>query len=189
MEATVLLSGGIDSACCVHLLRRNGYAVRGVYVDFGQPAVQMELASVAALARRLDVSVSTISARADLQFGVGELVGRNAFLIFSALLFGKCRSGLLTLGVHSGTNYFDCSPAFFERMDPLVRECTDGKVALSIPFLHWSKDEVYSFFATSGIPLDETYSCEAGSPIACGECASCRDRLRLERWQSVACSR
>ncbi len=62
----------------------------------------------------------------------------------------------------------------------LVQQCSDGNLSLLTPFLHWSKDDVYSYFLSQGIPLEETYSCEAGTAPACGQCASCHDRQRLE---------
>lgn len=186
MQATVLFSGGIDSTSCIHLLKRDGYDVRGVFVDFGQASARMEQHAVRLLSRRLAVPVRTIRASSEEEFGAGELTGRNAYLIFSALLMGGCREGLLAIGIHAGTPYFDCSPAFIDRIDPLISEYTDGRVSIVAPFLNWKKDDVYSFFASTEIPLRETYSCELGTESSCGECASCRDRVRLECWQSAA---
>jgi 7-cyano-7-deazaguanine synthase len=179
-RATVLLSGGIDSATCVHLLKRDGYDVMGLFVDFGQASSRMERRAVDALTKTLPLSTKIIQVSAAEQFGIGELTGRNAFLIFSALLLGGCRDGLLALGIHAGTPYFDCSPSFIARVGPLVEECTNGRVTVAAPFLHWTKDEVYSLFLSSEIPIIQTYSCEAGGDEPCGSCASCKDRARLE---------
>jgi 7-cyano-7-deazaguanine synthase len=180
VRATILFSGGIDSSSCIHLLRRDGYEVSGLFVDFGQASARMERRSVELLSNRLVFPVNIVEASANRNFGSGELQGRNAFLIFSALLLGGCNDGLLVLGIHAGTPYFDCSPAFIERIEPLVQECTDGRVSVLAPFVHWIKDDVYSYFIASGIPLTETYSCEGGTNPPCGSCTSCKDRARLE---------
>jgi 7-cyano-7-deazaguanine synthase len=180
VRATVLFSGGIDSTSCIHLLKKDGYEVNGVFVDFGQASARMERRSVELLSKRLSFPVSIVQASANKNFGTGELLGRNAFLTFSALLLGGCHDGLLALGIHSGTPYFDCSPAFIARIEPLVQECTDGSVSVLAPFVHWTKDEVYSYFIASRIPLTETYSCEGGTNPPCGACTSCNDRARLE---------
>lgn len=179
-SAAVLLSGGIDSTSCAHLLQKQGYDVKGVFVDFGQASATMERQAVREIGTHLGIAVETIAASADTKFGAGELIGRNSFLIFSALLLGRCHRGVVVLGIHSGTPYFDCSPAFIERMDPLVQECSNGKVAVSAPFLTWSKDDIYSYFLSSGLPLDLTYSCERGTSTPCGTCASCKDRARIK---------
>lgn len=179
MRATVLFSGGIDSTSCIHLLKQDGYDVSGLFIDFNQPASRKERQCTETLSKTLEIPLQIIEVKSNTNFESGELLGRNSFFVFSAILLGNCIDGLLTLGIHAGTPYFDCSPAFLERIDPLVQECTDGKVSLVAPFLHWSKDDVYSFFLSSGLPLSQTYSCEAGN-APCGECASCKDRSRLE---------
>lgn len=177
---TVLFSGGIDSSSCVHLLKTQGFEVRGIFVNFGQASAAREAAAVDVLQDILGIEVDRISASARGEFVTGELIGRNSFLIFSALLLGRCYDGLLALGIHAGTPYFDCSPAFVERIDPLVRDSTDGRLGVIAPFLGWQKDDVYSYFLSSGLPLSSTYSCEAGTIPPCGSCASCKDRIRIE---------
>jgi hypothetical protein len=42
MKVLVLLSGGVDSSCCIAFYRGMGYDVRGVFVDYGQPVNQKE---------------------------------------------------------------------------------------------------------------------------------------------------
>ena len=106
--------------------------------------------------------------------------------MFSALLLGGCREGLLVIGIYAGTPYFDCSPAFVARINPLIGECSSGRVSVLAPFVDWPKDEVYSYFLNARIPLERTYSCEAGVMPPCQDCASCKDRARLECSQSVA---
>lgn len=186
MKATVLISGGIDSASCVHFLQERGHEVASVFVNYGQAAAQQELQCAKLICNHFSIPLRTIQTLTRETFGVGELMGRNALLIFSAILLGGCREGLLAIGVHSGIPYFDCSPSFIERIDSLVRECSNGRVSVLAPFVNWTKDDVYSYFAHARIPLSQTYSCEAGTVPTCGECASCKDRSRLECSQSVA---
>jgi 7-cyano-7-deazaguanine synthase len=185
VKVTVLCSGGTDSASCIHFLKDRGYTVSGVFVDFGQAAAGQEYRSVTRISSYFSIPLTIVHAAANQTFGSGELIGRNPFLIFCALFLGKCHEGLLALGIHAGTPYFDCSPAFVSRLEPLVLECTDGRVSVIAPFLHWSKDDVYSYFVNAKIPLSTTYSCEAGSDPPCSRCASCKDRARLECLQNV----
>ncbi|WP_084810594.1 7-cyano-7-deazaguanine synthase [Bradyrhizobium sp. NAS80.1] len=148
----------------------------------------MEQQSVARLKEIIGIPVDEIRVAPLRSYGPGELIGRNAFLIFSAALLGRCDSGGIAIGIHSGTPYYDCSPDFTQKIDALIQQCSDGRLSVMAPFVHWSKDDVYSYFLSKGIPLKETYSCEAGSSPPCGRCASCLDRARLECSQKGASS-
>ncbi len=177
--ATVLMSGGIDSAACAYHLRSQGLAVDGIFIDYGQAAAKLELKAVKEIAGRLCVSVRDVQLTGSHASGAGELLGRNSFLICTALFLTGGRSGLLGVGVHAGTPYYDCSEAFVAGIGKLVAEQTDGRVSVVAPFVTWTKKEVYDYFLYSGLPVAATYSCETGTKPACGECASCRDREAL----------
>ncbi|MBW7969457.1 7-cyano-7-deazaguanine synthase [Bradyrhizobium sp. BR 10289] len=179
MHASVLFSGGIDSTSCVHFFKKRGHEVRGIFVDFGQAAARCEDAAVDVLSEKLSIPVIKLKVSSSTKFGAGELIGRNLFLIASAILLGSCHDGLLAIGIHSGTNYYDCSRSFLSRVEVLAQECSDGRVAVVAPFVDWSKDDVFSYFKAAALPLNDTYSCEAGGIPPCGTCASCRDRVRL----------
>lgn len=177
--ATVLMSGGIDSAACAHLLRSQGLAVGGLFIDYGQAAAEREARAVSSLAEYLGIAVRKIGLSGSPSSGPGEIVGRNAFLIFTALLQTRGRSNLLALGLHAGTPYYDCSETFVASVNRLVAEHTDGRVSVVAPFITWTKKDVYDYFVSARLPLEITYSCEAGTEPTCGACASCRDREAL----------
>lgn len=179
-NATVLFSGGIDSTSTALFLKSAGFAVRGLFVDFGQASRHMERNSIDRLKDLIGITVDEIQISSSSSHGTGELRGRNALLIFSAVLLGNCAPGGIAIGVHAGTPYYDCSSEFTEKIDELVRECSGGKLFVLAPFVRWSKDDVYSYFLSQNISLDATYSCEAGIKPRCGQCASCLDRKRLE---------
>jgi 7-cyano-7-deazaguanine synthase len=177
--ATVLLSGGIDSAACAHFLLSNDYKVRAAFFNYGQPAALPEATSAVAIARALRVPLKQYSIAGGPCFQSGEIVGRNAFLVLGALLLGQNPSGFIALGIHAGTTYYDCSPAFVESLARLLAEHTSGKLRLLTPFLNWTKREVYDYYTSTGLPYDYAYSCESGSIPPCGCCASCRDQAAL----------
>lgn len=178
-SATLLMSGGIDSAACAHFLAQQGNAVHGVFINHGQAAAAMEARAVARIGAHLGIPVDEYAVTGSTAFATGELVGRNAFLVFTALFLSSARPGLLAMGLHAGTPYYDCSEAFAKDIGKLVAEHTDGQVVFVSPFLTWNKREVYEYFITTGIDISLTYSCEAGTEPPCGQCASCRDRKAL----------
>ena len=178
--ATVLLSGGVDSAACMKFMQSQGFAVRTLFVDYGQPAATLEQSAAVSLSKLHSCPFEVVTVRGNSRFGSGELLGRNAFLVFTALFFLRGSPGVLALGLHSGTHYYDCSEAFLDLANRLVAEHTNGSLSVIAPFLAWSKKDVYRYFLESGLVLDHTYSCEAGEPGGCGTCLSCRDRQGFE---------
>lgn len=178
-HATVLMSGGIDSAACAAFLISRGLGVSAVFVDHGQAAVEYERVAVRSLAVALEIEVQELALTGAAPFGAGELVGRNAFLVFSALLATRARSSRIALGLHAGTPYYDCSPTFVDTINRAVAEHTDNAVQVIAPFIEWTKRDVYDYFIQQGLPIELTYSCEFGGVPACGVCASCLDRRAM----------
>lgn len=178
-NTTVLLSGGIDSTCCIKMLSDDGYHVSALFVDYGQSASKLELVSATAVAVALGAQLHVVTVDSNVRFASGEIVGRNAFLFGCAMMYANIDDGLLAIGIHGGTPYYDCSPAFMGRIEPLVAETSSGRLHAVAPLLSWTKSEIYAYFRTTGIDPQITYSCEAGLPGGCGRCLSCLDRARL----------
>lgn len=174
------MSGGIDSAACAHFLQTQGMTVDALFVDHGQPAAQRESVAVEALTRHLSISLRRVAFSGGTSLGPGEIVGRNGLLLFSALFVTCGQSHLLGIGLHAGTPYYDCSEQFMASISKLIGEYTDGRVSVIAPFLTWTKQDVFQYFMSAGLPITVPYSCEAGTDPVCGTCASCRDRRALK---------
>jgi 7-cyano-7-deazaguanine synthase len=179
MAATVLFSGGLDSAACAHFMRANGHDVAALFFDFGQSAKEPELRAAEALCRQLPIPLTKATFIAGRPFGVGEIVGRNAFFVFAALMAMGRDTSVIAIGIHSGTPYYDNSPHFLNSLGNLVSEHTDGRTTLAAPFISWTKQDIYDYCIASQIPVELCYSCEAGEVPPCGICLSCRDRRAL----------
>lgn len=147
----MLLSGGMDSAACVHFLISQGYTVSALFVGYGQATLIAERCASRRIASHFGISLQILNLSISQTFPTGELTGRNAFLIFSAVFLGRCHSGLLVLGLYSGTSYYDCSPDFFRSMSSLLSSHTNGALSLIAPFLSWHKGDVYEYAKSSGI--------------------------------------
>lgn len=174
-QCVVLVSGGIDSAACIDFYQREKFTVSGLHVNYGQPAARHEAAAAAAVANHYGISLTHIQltgARPKLE---AEFLGRNALLIFTALIELDVRTAILAIGVHSGTPYYDCSPSFLSTIQTLVDGQCDGRIRVAAPFLEWKKNEIWSYCLKRRVPIDLTYSCERGLDHPCGLCLSCRD--------------
>lgn len=175
----VLLSGGIDSAACAYLLESKGFKTQALFVDYGQPAAPHERLSSSKIAGYLGIPLHEVKLIGADQARVGEVLGRNAFFVFAALLATRGAANLIALGIHAGTPYFDCSAEFSDEISKCVAHHTQGRVSLFTPFVTWGKADVYEYFKSTKIPIELTYSCEAGGDVPCAQCASCRDRESL----------
>jgi 7-cyano-7-deazaguanine synthase len=178
-EAIVLFSGGIDSTACVHFLKAQNFAVRGLFIDYSQAAADQERRAVKSLAPSLSIRVSILRIAGLESSGPGELIGRNGLLISAAFFASKGRICTIATGIHAGTAYYDCSARFLNTMNLLALVQTDGRVSIFNPFADWNKQDVYDYATAENLPLDRTYSCESGTFFPCGRCASCRDREAL----------
>jgi 7-cyano-7-deazaguanine synthase len=178
-KALVLLSGGVDSMACAHFLIATKYNVSAMFLDYGQAARQHESSAASCVAAEMKLPLRKAEIRLGTIFGVGEVVGRNALLIFSALATGAAGQ-TLAMGIHSGTSYYDCSPLFANRIDLIVQEQTNGLTRFFTPFIEWGKAEIYAYCREHKLNLSITYSCEAGTVPVCGKCASCLDREMLD---------
>lgn len=175
-NALVLLSGGVDSMACCHFFMEQGFKVNAVFVNYGQRALNYETESARAVANHLKIDLQEIEITGLIQDDDAEIIGRNMLLLSISILTMQTKTGLIALAVHTGTPYFDCSEQFIQLTNKLVREQTDGALSISAPFVSWSKQEIYTYVKTNALPIELTYSCEAGTDPPCGNCLSCRDR-------------
>ena len=173
----VLASGGVDSATLLWLCAEQGIVPNALFIDYGQAAAQSEGAAVGRLCNGLRAPWRHVWYDGS-KFGAGEIRGRNAFLLHTALMEFPAQSGVVLLGVHAGTGYDDCSPEFIDAMQLSYQIHTGGAVIVTAPFLHWTKHQVYSLATYLNVPFEQTYSCEAANS-PCNQCRSCVDRRSL----------
>jgi 7-cyano-7-deazaguanine synthase len=177
VTSVVLCSGGLDSTTIATDLIAREEAVELCFVDFGQPAVQAERRSVEKLCERLNMSRVEVGVAGLAMPAVGEIAARNLLLIsITAAL--RPQAEMIFIGIHAGTGYRDCSPAFVKLMQQVLDFHTDGTCQLVAPFVDWSKGDVVAFARQLDMPLNLTHSCET-SDVPCGKCRSCIDRSVL----------
>jgi 7-cyano-7-deazaguanine synthase len=173
----ILLSGGLDSATALAVASRDKASPSCLFVLYGQAAERDELRAASAIADHYSVRLDTLKV-VGRRFGDGEIRGRNAFLIHSALLAAPPGPTTIIIGIHGGTGYVDCTPQFVELMQRSLALHTGGEVTLAAPFVDGSKADIHALARELCVPVELTYSCERGG-VPCGECLSCKDRELL----------
>jgi len=175
----VLVSGGIDSAALLAFYLRQRFTVRALFVDFGQPAAKQESRAARSICKHYGVRFSIMTVKCGATFSPGEIPGRNAFLVFAAMLVCGAQPGIIAIGIHEGSPYYDCNEGFLEGIQTVVDGYAAGRIKVAAPFLKWGKQIIWEFCRNVGVPVDSTYSCEKGGVRPCGTCLSCKDREAL----------
>ena len=180
IDVYVLMSGGLDSTVCAHYFRRLDYNVTGIFIDYGQPASEPERQAVKSVTEYLEVPLTALSFKASCDFGPGEIIGRNAFLIFSAVMGLQLKRGIISLGIHANTDYYDCGEEFVSLIGKVLDDYSSGQLVLNCPFINQKKSFISSYARAENIPVGLTYSCEMGTLPPCRRCLSCKDRHALK---------
>lgn len=174
-SVVVLLSGGLDSTAVLAFYLRERFEVRPLFVDFGQPARKQELRAASTVCKHYGVALSIMNVKSPVVFSLGEIPGRNAFLVSSAVLVFGLRPGIIAIGIHEGAPYYDCTEGFLKSMQTIVDGYAAGRIKVAAPFLRWGKHLIWEFCKKARVPVYATYSCEKGKVRPCGKCLSCND--------------
>ena len=174
INTCVLLSGGIDSTACLQFYLAQKEKVIAIYIDYGQLSACHELKAAGQISQYYEIELKTLKLEGTLTPKKDYICGRNSFLLIAALM-EMPNVNIIALGIHAGTSNSDCSFLFVERMQSVFDVYTKGTVQLGVPFLGWSKNEIWQYCRQEKVPLKLTYSCEYGKKQPCGKCLSCKD--------------
>lgn len=174
-EVLVLLSGGLDSTASISYYRKMGYSVSALFIDYNQNASREEYKAAKNISRYYSLELYTGTCSGLNNWGSGLIPGRNTLLLSAALMSSKISRGIICIGIHSGTSYYDCSLNFLSKMNEIFMNESDGKISIGAPFIEWNKRDIWDFCLASDVPISLTYSCEKGNEVPCGQCLSCRD--------------
>jgi 7-cyano-7-deazaguanine synthase len=205
-RAVVLLSGGLDSATCLAIARREGFDCYALSLAYGQRH-STELAAAARVAAALgarehrimniDLAAFGGSALTDRSIAVPEqpsagvpvtyVPARNTVFLSLALAWAEVLAAFeIYIGVNAVdySGYPDCRPQFvaaFESLANLATRATvEGRARIRVraPLIELSKGEIIRRGVELGVDYAETVSCYQADSLgrACGRCDSCRLR-------------
>lgn len=112
-----------------------------------------------------------------------EVPFRNANLLSAAAALAITKGcDRIYFGAHAADSahwaYPDCSPEFIGAMANAIYVGTMHRVRLIAPFQFMDKSEVVTQAALMEAPLHLTWSCYEGGKKQCGECPTCKERIR-----------
>jgi 7-cyano-7-deazaguanine synthase len=193
VNTIVLLSGGIDSAVCLHdaVARYGAARVRALAIDYGQRHAT-ELVSARRIARSAGVDLAEATATipwrpSALTGGGGDVVvpGRN--LILATIAAAYVPDGTVVMGCCADDyeRFPDCRSTFVEALSETLRLAMGTRV--ETPVLLMSKVDILRRARRSdGVwrSIELSWSCyapqDAGArrPTKCGACLACTTRAQ-----------
>jgi len=176
---TILHSGGIDSTALIHFYNKLSFAIKCLYIDFGQKSAKQEIKSVRKISKYYNLNNEILKVSGSKKYSTGEVIGRNLFFLSTAMMHHGNNRGIIAIGVHSGTQYIDCSKSFIEAVNKIYTFYTNGKIVIGTPFIEFTKYDILQYCLTEGVPLELTYSCESGTSLPCGKCNTCKEIKNL----------
>lgn len=179
-QVNLLLGGGIDSTALIAYYISRKASVRGIHFNYGQPSLVGESLSVSMLSQHYSIPVTTVDLGISIASTQGEYHCRNALLLLAAASVLHVRRGILAIGIHSGTPYYDCSLSFMTDIQRLLDGYFGGAVQVEAPFIELTKKDIFDFCQLMNVPIKMTFSCERRGDFPCSECPSCKDRRMLD---------
>ena len=206
-RAVVLLSGGLDSATTLAIARSEAYAPYALSFRYGQRhAVELESATRVAAAvgaaehRIVDIDLRAfggsaltadipVPTRPGTGIPITYVPARNTIFLSFALAWCEVLGASdIFIGVNAVdySGYPDCRPEFIRAFEALANLATragvEGGVRFTVhaPLIAASKADIIRRGLALGVNYGLTRSCYApdAEGRACGECDSCRIRLK-----------
>lgn len=85
----------------------------------------------------------------------------------------------------AGSAYPDCSDAFNEAMNKAIYEGSGKSVRIEAPFVNKTKADIVREGLRLNAPYEYSWSCYEGNEKPCGECGTCRDRIKAFKANGV----
>ena len=205
-KATLIVSGGMDSATLAYFYAEQGYDLHLVGFNYGQRHAK-ELLSLELIAKTLECSwqVVDLSMLKDALNGssltsddvnvpdghyaeetmrITVVPNRNAIMLAIATGIAVANgSDFVATGVHAGDHFIypDCRPEFIQAINKAFILGTEGHAkegfTVQAPFVLATKAEIAEVGMGLGVPYELTWSCYKGGEKHCARCGTCVERI------------
>jgi len=204
--AVVLLSGGLDSATVLAIVKAGGLAPHALSIDYGQRH-RAELDAAARVAQAIGVASHRVVEVDVGQFGGSALTdasipvpvdgikpgipvtyvpARNTLMLSLALGWAEVLgANEIFIGVNAidYSGYPDCRPEYIEAFEALANLATRAAVQgqrlhVRAPIVQLDKAQIIKLGTGLGVDYSLTVSCYQATDdgLACGRCDACRLR-------------
>ena len=176
----LFLSGGLDSTALIQYYKDQGANLHAYFINYGQENIESENLSVEKISEYFNIPLRKINLGYKINKNKFEYIMRNSLFINIIASIIEDDIDIISMGIHSGTAYYDCSKKFISSIQDILDGYFNGKLNIDVPFIDWGKADIVRYVVDKCIPIEITYSCEMKSFTPCGTCPSCLDRKRFE---------
>ncbi len=201
------MSGGLDSTTCMGMAKENGYELYPITFHYGQKhnreveqakkvaeyynAPDHRIVNISFLnqiggSALTDDSIDVPTDMDEDEIPVTYVPARNMIFLSLASAYAEVIGAeAIYIGVSAVdySGYPDCRPEFIESMNETVNlatkaGATGSEMRIETPLINLTKADTVSEGLRLSVPYELTTSCYNGEEEACGECDSCRLRLK-----------
>ncbi|MDO6654981.1 7-cyano-7-deazaguanine synthase QueC [Anaerobacillus sp. 1_MG-2023] len=206
-KAVIVLSGGLDSTTCMGIAKEKGYELYPITFHYGQKhnreveqakkvaeyynAPDHRIVNISFLnqiggSALTDDSIDVPTDMDEDEIPVTYVPARNMIFLSLASAYAEVIGAeAIYIGVSAVdySGYPDCRPEFIESMNETVNlatkaGATGSEMKIDTPLINLTKADTVSEGLRLSVPYELTTSCYNGEVEACGECDSCRLRLK-----------
>ncbi|WP_226659356.1 7-cyano-7-deazaguanine synthase QueC [Pseudalkalibacillus hwajinpoensis] len=206
-KAVIVLSGGLDSTTCMGMAKEKGYELYPITFHYGQKhnreveqakkvadyynAPDHRIVNISFLnqiggSALTDDSIDVPTDMDEDDIPVTYVPARNMIFLSLASAYAEVIGAeAIYIGVSAVdySGYPDCRPEFIESMNETVNlatkaGATGSEMKIETPLIHLTKADTVKEGLRLNVPYELTTSCYNGEEEACGECDSCRLRLK-----------
>ena len=206
-KAVIVLSGGLDSTTCMGMAKEKGYELYPITFHYGQKhnreveqakkvaeyynAPDHRIVNISFLnqiggSALTDDSIDVPTDMDEDEIPVTYVPARNMIFLSLASAYAEVIGAeAIYIGVSAVdySGYPDCRPEFIESMNETVNlatkaGATGSEMRIETPLINLTKADTVSEGLRLSVPYELTTSCYNGEEEACGECDSCRLRLK-----------
>ena len=206
-KAVIVLSGGLDSTTCMGMAKEKGYELYPITFHYGQKhnreveqakkvadyynAPDHRIVNISFLnqiggSALTDDSIDVPTDMDEDDIPVTYVPARNMIFLSLASAYAEVIGAeAIYIGVSAVdySGYPDCRPEFIASMNETVNlatkaGATGSEMNIETPLINLTKADTVKEGLRLSVPYELTTSCYNGEEEACGECDSCRLRLK-----------
>jgi 7-cyano-7-deazaguanine synthase len=195
MKIVVLSSGGLDSSLLMLLMKREGYDVYPLHVNYGHLAEEREWEACQKISKHLGLIEPF---RMDMA-GMGLIpcgltngnldINKYSFLPTRNLLFtvlgaayAYTISSNIAIGILANPIFPDQTPEFVAMAQSCISTALGRKIKVIAPLIALDKREIIILSKKHFLPFEIIYYCHSGENQPCGICVSCKERKSAEEY-------